>query len=201
MRNSPLLDALFPEVRQELLAATLLSPEKWWYMSELASHLGTSPSSLQRELDALTASGVLERRQDGRRIYYKARTDSPVFRELQGLFSKTAGIIPALQAEMARFADKIKWAAVYGSVARGEETAESDVDLLLVGDISTVDLLPVLRRIEKKFAREVNVKRYSEAEFREKMRSRDHFLTSVMKSELVTLIGSRNELEKAAGRT
>ena len=200
MRRSPVLDALFPEVRQEVLAATLLSPEKWWYMSELAGHLGTSPSSLQRELDALTASGVLERKQDGRRIYYKARTGSPVFHDLEGLFSKTAGIISVLQSEMSRFAGNVKWAAVYGSIARGEEAAESDVDLLLVGNISTADLIPMLRRIERRFARAINLKRYSDTEFREKMRGRDHFLTSVMKGKLVTLIGSQDELEKAASR-
>jgi predicted nucleotidyltransferase len=199
MRKAPVLDALFPALRQEVLAATLLSQEKWWYMSELATHLRTSPSSLQRELEALTGSGVLERKQDGRRIYYKARTDSPVFDDLRGLFSKTAGILPVLQSEMARLAEKIIWSAVYGSVARGKEGAESDIDLLIVGDISTVEMLPLLRRIEKQFGREVNVKRYSEREFREKMRSGDHFLKSVVRGKLVTLTGSPDDLEKAAG--
>jgi predicted nucleotidyltransferase len=200
MRKSPVLDALFPAVRQELLAATLLSSEKWWYMSELASHLRTSPSSLQRELDALTASGVFERKQDGRRIYYKARTDCPIFNELHGLFSKTAGIVPTLQSEISRFHDRISWAAVYGSVARSKEVAQSDVDVLLVGDVTTGDLVPVLRRVESQFGREVNVKRYSEKEFREKMRDGDHFLKSVMKGKLLTLTGSPDELEKAASR-
>ena len=201
MRKSPVLDALFPAVRQELLAATLLSPDKWWYLSELASHLKTSPSSLQRELDSLTASGVLERKQDGRRIYYKARSNSPVFNELRELFSKTAGIVPALQSELMRFRDRIRWGAIYGSIARSEEVAESDVDLLIVGDVATADLLPALRRIERQFGREVNVKRYSESEFRDKMRGGDHFLKSVVKARLVSLIGSPDELEKAVRRT
>ena len=201
MRKSSVLDALFPAVRQELLAATLLSPDKWWYLSELASHLKTSPSSLQRELDSLTESGVLQRKQDGRRTYYKARSDSPVFNELQELFSKTAGIVPTLQSELMRFRDRIKWGAIYGSIARSEETAESDIDLLIVGDVATADLLPALRRIERHFGREVNVKRYSEREFRDRMRAGDHFLKSVVKGKLVSLIGSPDELEKAARRT
>jgi predicted nucleotidyltransferase len=201
MRKSPVLDALFPAVRQELLAATLLSPDKWWYLSELASHLKTSPSSLQRELNSLTRSGILERKQDGRRTYYKARRDSPVFQELRDLFSKTAGIVPALQAELARFDDKIHWGAIYGSIARGEEGAESDIDLLIVGDVATADLLPALRRVELQFSREVNVKRYSEREFRDKMHDGDHFLKSIVKGKLVSLIGSPDDLEKAARRT
>jgi len=198
MRKSPLLDALFPAIRQELLAATLLSSDKWWYLSELASHLKTSPSSLQRELDSLTESGILERKQDGRRTYYRARKDSPVFDDLRALFSKTAGIVPALRAELIRFRDKIHWGAIYGSFARSEEGAESDVDVLIVGDISSADLFPALRRVERQFGREVNVKRYSEKEFRDKMRDGDHFLRSVVKGKLVSLIGSPDELEEAA---
>ena len=201
MRTSRILDALFPAIRQKLLAAVLLSPEKWWYLSELASHLGTSPSSLQRELDSLTEGGVLERKQDGRRIYYKAQANSPVFNALRELLSKTAGLIPTLQSEFAKFQGRIRWAAVYGSVARGEEGPDSDVDLLLVGDVATVDLLPSLRRIERGFGREVNLTRYSEKEFRDKIRDGDHFLKSVTKDKFVMLIGSLDDLEKATSRT
>jgi predicted nucleotidyltransferase len=200
MRRSPILDALFPLVRQELLAATLLSPDKWWYMSELARHLKTSLSSLQRELNSLSVSGVLERKQDGRRTYYKARKDSPVFGDLRDLFLKTAGIVPALQSELSRFSDKIRWAAIYGSIARSEEGAQSDIDLLVVGDVATGDLLPVLRRVERRFAREVNVKRYSEREFRDKLREGDHFVKSVVRGKVISLIGTPDELEATTRR-
>jgi predicted nucleotidyltransferase/DNA-binding MarR family transcriptional regulator len=201
MRKSLVLDALFPAVRQGVLATTLLSPDKWWYLSELASHLGTSPSSLQRELVSLTRSGILERKQDGRRTYYRATRDSAVFDDLRALLSKTAGIVPALQAELTRFHDRLRWAAIYGSVARSEEDAESDIDLLLVGELATSDLLPILRRLERQFGREVNIKRYSEKEFRDKMRSGDHFLKSIVAGKLISLMGSPDELEKAARRT
>jgi DNA-binding transcriptional ArsR family regulator len=103
MRTSPVLDALFPAVRQRLLAATLLQPDRWWYLTELAAHLGTAPSSLQRELESLTRSGLLERKQAGRRTYHKANTGSPAFKDLEGLFAKTAGLVPTLQAELEPF--------------------------------------------------------------------------------------------------
>jgi predicted nucleotidyltransferase/AraC-like DNA-binding protein len=200
MRKSSILDTLFPEVRQEILAATLLAPEKSWYLSELAAHLETSPSSLQRELEALAGSGILERKQDGRRTYYRAQTASPVFQELRALFSKTAGIVPLLNSELARFGGKIKWAAVYGSMARGEEQTQSDIDLLIVGPVGMPELLPALRKVEQQFRREVNVTRYSESEFLAKRRGRDHFLNSVLEGKLITIAGSLDELEKAAGR-
>jgi len=78
MRNSPVLTALFPQVRQGVLAATLGQPDRWWYPSELADRLGTSPSSLQRELSSLVASGILVHRREGTRAYFKAETQSLV---------------------------------------------------------------------------------------------------------------------------
>jgi len=200
MRKSSILDALFPAVRQEILTATLLSPEKSWYLSELAAHLGTSPSSLQRELETLANSGILVRTQDGRRTYYRAQTASPVFNELRDLLAKTAGIIPVLNSELTQLDGKIKWAAIYGSIARGEEQAQSDIDLLVVGPVGMTELLPVLRRVEQQFGREVNVTRYSESEFLAKRHGRDHFLNSVLKGKLITIVGSSNELEKTASR-
>ena len=94
MRNSSVLTALFPQVRQGVLAATLGQPDKWWYLSELADRLGRNPSSLQRELSSLVASGIMVHRREGTRAYFKAETKSPVFRDLQQLFKKTAGLAP-----------------------------------------------------------------------------------------------------------
>jgi predicted nucleotidyltransferase len=187
-------------VRQGVLAAALLAPEKSWFLSELAAHLETTPSSLQREVDSLAKSGILERREDGRRTYYRADTASPVFEELRSLFSKTAGIVPVLKSELERFGDKIRWAAIYGSVARGEERGASDIDLLVVGAVGMTELIPALRRLEERFGREVNLTRYSEREFMAKRRGGDRFLNSVLKGKLITVIGSADELEETTSR-
>ena len=96
-KTAPALDSLFPNVRQGVLAATLIHPEKWWYLSELAEFLHTRPSSLQRELSALVQSGILEQRRDGRRTYFKAEIRSPIFRDLRNIFEKTVGLIPTLR--------------------------------------------------------------------------------------------------------
>jgi len=110
--------ALFPTIRAGVLSATMLQPERWWFMTELARHLETSPSSLQRELESLVAAGLLLRRQDGRRAYFKANADSPLFADLCGLLEKTSGLVPALKSSLAGFDDRIKLAFLYGSVAR-----------------------------------------------------------------------------------
>ncbi len=143
----------------------------------------------------------MQRKPDGRRIYCKAQANSPVFNALRELLSKTAGVIPALQSEIAKFHGRIRWAAVYGSVTRGEEGSDSDIDLWLVSDVATVDLLPALRRVEGRFGRELNLTRYSEKEFRDKIHDGDYFLKSVTKDKFVMLTGSLDDLEKTASRT
>jgi predicted nucleotidyltransferase/AraC-like DNA-binding protein len=161
--NLPRWRPLFPTVRGDVLAATLTQPEKWWYLSELAQFLGTSPSSLHRELKALVAGGILETCREGTRVYFKADTGSPAFPELRGLIDKTAGVVPTLRTTLRPFARRIACAFVYGSVARREEHARSDIDLLVVGDAGLVDLTPVLRKAEARLGREVNVTSYSAA--------------------------------------
>lgn len=97
----------------------------------------------------------------------------------------TVGLIPSLRVALAPFADKIACAFVYGSIARREERATSDVDLMAIGKVGLGDLVPSLRKAEKRLAREVNVTNYSVDEFRKKVAEGDHFVTTVLKGGLL----------------
>src|SRR5271157_5624061 len=200
MRNSSVLNSLFPQVRQGVLAATLTQPDKWWYLSELADRLGTSPSSLQRELSSLAASGILLHRREGTRAYFRAETKSPVFRELRQLFEKTAGLVPILEQMLKPFGGRIQCAFVYGSVARSQEEGRSDVDLMVIGGAGLADLSAALRKAEARLGREVNVTAYSAKEFQEKVKSRDHFLTTVLRSRKKFVKGGRGDLDEIVGQ-
>ena len=103
------------------------------------------PSSLQRELEALSKAGILEQRRDGRRVYVKTDRTSPVFADLRGLLEKTAGVIPVLRGELETLGESIYLAFVYGSIARSEETSVSDIDLMVAGKAGLSDLIPALR--------------------------------------------------------
>lgn len=197
-KNAPALDSLFPNVRQGVLAATLGRPEKWWYLSELAEFLHTRPSSLQRELSSLEQSGILQQRKDGRRTYFKAETRSPIFRELRSIFEKTVGLVPTLRVALRPLETDIVCAFVYGSIARGEEHATSDVDLMVIGTVGLADLTPSLRKAEKRLGREVNVTNYSVDEFRKKVAGGDHFLTTVLKGGLQFVKGEQRDLDAIA---
>jgi predicted nucleotidyltransferase len=198
MRKRSALDALFPEIRAGVLSATLLQPERWWFMTELARHLETTPSSLQRELESLVSAGLLLRRQEGRRSYFKANPGSPLFADLRGLIEKTSGLVPALTAALKPFGGRIELAFLYGSMASGEENSASDVDLAIVGKLKQIDLLPALRKLEARFRREVNVTLFSPQEFQARLADRDHFLHSVLKGKTIPLKGTLHELEETA---
>jgi predicted nucleotidyltransferase len=187
-------------VRGDVLAATLTQPEKWWYLSELAQFLGTSPSSLQRELKALVEGGILETRREGTRAYFKADTGSPIFPELRSLINKTAGVVPTLRTILRPFEQQIVCAFVYGSVARREEHARSDVDLLVVGNAGLANLTADLRKTEARLGREVNVTSYSAAEFRRKAAAKEHFLSEVLRGPKEFVKGDQRDLEDLIGK-
>lgn len=197
-RPGTTLNALFPSVRSGVLSATLLQPDRWWFLTQLADHLGVTPSSLQRELASLVNAGFLLRRPDGRRTYFKANSDSPTFPELRGLMEKTTGIVPALGEALGTFGERIDLALLYGSVARGSERATSDVDLMIVGKIRQIDLVRSLRKLESRFGREVNITMFSPDEYRRKRAAQDHFISNVLKGKVVLLKGAMDEMEEAA---
>lgn len=200
MRKTAALVALFPTVRGHVLAATLTQPDRWWYLSELAQFIGTTPSSLQRELKALVDSGILEQRREGTRSYFKAETRSPLFPELRGLLEKTAGLLPTLRQALEPFAGQIDCAFVYGSVARRQEHALSDVDLLVIGAVGLAELAPALRKVEARLGREVNVTSFSADEFGKNVAAKDHFVSEVLRGPKEFLKGSQHDLDKAIGR-
>lgn len=199
MRNNPTLAALLSPTRQGVLTTLFLRPDKEWFLSELAASLGTGPSSLQREVDALVRVGILKKRVDGRRSYVKANQDSPIFPELRGLIEKTSGIISMLQDAVKR-AKRLKIAFIYGSLARGEEGAESDVDLMLLGNVSTMELSPKLRSVEVAVGRQINPTVFSLDEFAKKLAEKNHFLQTVLKNKKIMLVGTEDELEEIARR-
>jgi len=201
MRKESTLSALFNPTRQAVLAATFLRPEKSWYLSELATHLGTRPSSLQRDVDSLVRVGILEKHLDGRRSYIKANPDSPIFSELHSLIEKTSGIVPMLQNAIAKLKTKVRAAFVYGSMARSEESAKSDVDLMLIGTVSTMEMVPVLRQLENAVGREVNPTIFTEEDFRKNISQENHFLRTVMQGAKIMLKGTEDELEEIARGT
>ncbi len=197
--NKATIDALFPVTRQEILATVLLQPQRSWYLSDLAAHLGRrNPSSLQRELESLVAGEILLRQHEGNRVYFRANRNCPVYLDLVGLLSKTVGLAEVVRAALASNAEQIDVAFIHGSVARAEEHAISDIDLIVVGDVGLSQLSPALRAAEEQLDRAIGASVYSPAEFAAKVSAGNHFLTSVLSREKIFLIGKEHDLEELA---
>jgi uncharacterized protein len=197
MRKTSPLDALFPKTRQAVLATVYMDPTREWYLSDLARHIGVTPSSLQRELVSLVQAGILRRREDGNRAYYSAETESPIFGDLHGLLLRTAGLRDVLAESLEPFRDRVRVAFVYGSLARQEEQPRSDIDLMVIGSVGLAELAPALKHAEERLLRPVNPSIYSPEEIAEKLASGHHFLETVMSKEKLFVLGDKDDLAAA----
>lgn len=191
---STLTSHLLGNTRTAVLGALLLRPDDRLHVRELARLTGISAGTLHRELVALASLDVLTRRVEGRQVYYAANRENPVFEELAGLLRKTAGLVDVLRDALISYRACIAAAFVYGSVAAGTETARSDVDLMIVGDVGFADAVRALAPTESLLRREVNPTVMKQAEFRSKRKSRDGFVTTIWKAPKLWVIGDSGEL-------
>jgi predicted nucleotidyltransferase len=198
MRTSNILDPLISRPVQEILTAVLLERDEPWYFRDLAQRLGRTPSTLQRPLESLVRAGILRKWSDGNRVYFACHPDCPVLGELRVMLEKTVGLVDVLREVLQRQAKAIRVAFVFGSVARGAERSDSDVDLLIVGSTNLAALSPALAKAEARLRRRVNATIYLPSEFTEKLANKNHFLRSVLAEEKIFVIGSAHDLEKLA---
>ena len=187
---------LFGQTRGRVLALLYGVPDEVFFLRQIARQIGTSVGSVQRELETLTGFGLLNRTVLGRQVFYQANRDHPVFVELHSLVAKTSGIFYLLRSALAPLAKEILFAFVFGSMARGEEDAGSDVDLMVIGDATLDEILTRLTSAESDLGRPINPTVYSLREFKSKLRAGNHFLRSVMRQKNVLLIGDENEFRK-----
>jgi predicted nucleotidyltransferase len=191
VRKRP-IDTIFSPVQQDILAATYETPERWWYLSELATHSNRTVSSLQRDLSSFTAGGILESRRDGGRVYYRAGSNSVLFAPLKEIVARSLGIETQLRNAVEQVSDRIEALFVYGSVAKGDEGPESDIDILCVGDMGLAELAKIVRPLEKRLRRDINVSCYSSDEFGEKLKNRNHFLNALREEPKIFIVGSED---------
>ena len=195
-RTSPVVDALLRKTKQRLLSAILLQPHRAWYLSELARHLNVPPSSLQRELTQFVHAGIFAKRLDGNRVYFQADSTCPIFPELSSLLTKTVGLANIVRQALVPMKAKLELAFIYGSIATSKERSSSDVDLMLIGTATLADLAVPLRSLESSLARSVNPTLYSSAEFTRRISANNHFLLAVLKTELLFILGTANDLAR-----
>jgi predicted nucleotidyltransferase len=189
------LDALMPKNRQRLLGALFGQPQRTWYAAELARHLGVLRSGVQKDLKALTGAGLLKSHRKGHMVFFQANEHAPVFPELHGLIAKTVGLVDALRETLSPTSPGIQFAFVYGSVAASREQADSDIDLMVIGDVQRVRLAKPLHEAGVRLGREVNLNLFTVSEF--KAKRKQHFLSAVLDKPKLFVIGTQRDLDRA----
>ncbi|MEO5969908.1 MAG: nucleotidyltransferase domain-containing protein [Bdellovibrionia bacterium] len=167
---------------------------------ERQSHLVIG--TIQQDLKKLTGMSLVTSRRDGNRLYYRANTHHPLFQEIKNLVTKTTGAVPlltkAFQGEGVE-SQEILIAFIFGSIARNEENAESDIDIMVIGNIGLRKISHLLSGISEKLGREINPYVLTQKDFIKKISSQDHFLTQVMNTKKLFIIGNENELKAMGG--
>jgi predicted nucleotidyltransferase len=188
-------DALFSPVQQRVLALLFGQPGRSFRSSEVIGLADSGTGAVHRQLIRLADSGLVTVTRVGNQKHYQANRDSPVFGELHGLVVKTIGLAEPLEKALAPFKERIQAAFVYGSVAKGTDTARSDVDLMVIcDDLSYSDLYSALQEAEVALGRPVHLSLATAAEWKRKLAEGTPFFTKIQAQPRIALIGSTDEL-------
>jgi predicted nucleotidyltransferase len=189
---------LFGKTRRAVLGLLYGHSDQAFYLRQIARLTDVGLGAVQRELEELSRAGIIRRTQRGNQVYFEVNTQCSIFKELKNLITKTVGVGQVLKQALAPLSDQIDVAFVHGSVARGEETRTSDIDLLVIGEATFTDVVSALGKAQETLRREVNPAVYPAREFKRKLGGASHFLRTVMEKEKLFLIGDEHELGRLA---
>ena len=188
-----MIDSLFSsKARVEILKLFFFNPENNFYQRQISKLSGQSIRAVQREVAKLERLGIIEKSIQGNRIYYKINRNCPIFEELKNILLKSVGIAEVLKENLKN--NNIEIAFIYGSYAKGKETLSSDIDLMVIGKISSRELSSLLSKPKRELMREINYVVFSQKELKERIKLKDHFLNSVLKDKKIFIVGDANDL-------
>jgi len=182
--------ALFSDSQARVFQRLFGQPDRGFHLNELRRLTGLGSASLQRELGKLAESGLVRSEKVGNLRRFQANADSPVFDELVALTRKTLGAQPLLQEALAPIREKLDLAFIYGSIAKGTDTANSDIDVMVIGkEVLLGEVLKLLLPVEAQLGRKINPTLYTPAEYKRRRAQKDSFLNRVLEHPVIPLIG------------
>ena len=185
----PAASVLFGKTRQAVLTSLFERGSKGVYVRELERQTGISTGALHHELQKLTEADLIEKDNDGNRVIYRINESHPISAELRGIIEKTVGLPAQLRRVLSDLESVIRYAAIFGSTARGTSHSGSDIDLLVVGELSPSQVIERIQPLEERLQRDIGFRLYTPQEF-EQRRQQDPFLTKVLNRPLIPLMGT-----------
>jgi predicted nucleotidyltransferase len=180
-------------VRQQVLAALFGHPERSFYTNELMRIAESGTGAVQRELESLSACGLVTVRRQGNQKHYQANSRSPIFSELCSIVTKTFGVTDLLRQGLGPLSDKIAYAFLYGSIVKGQAHAESDIDVMIVADDLTLEaVFAALEPVQVQLGRPISPTLYTRNEFQRRREAKNPFLIKVLMGEHIVLMGNEN---------
>jgi predicted nucleotidyltransferase len=193
--ETSLSSALFSNVQGRVLALIFGHPERSFYTSEIVRNVHSGTGAVERELSRLQRSGLVSVERLGNQKHYRANHQSPIFEELQKLVLKTVGLSEPLRQSLAPYSDRIKVAFVYGSVAKGGDTARSDIDLMVIGeDLAYTEIYASLQNAENTLRRQVSPTLLSPEDWRRKIAHKESFIAKISAQPKIFIFGSEDDL-------
>ena len=189
-----LRDIVSSRSKAEILRLLFGLDRRDYHLRELSRRSGLALRTVQQELARLAKAGLVTARRDGNRVYYQANQQNPVYGDLRSIVLKTAGLVGVLQGALQ--IPSIEFAFVFGSVASGKAHADSDVDLMIIGTLGLRRVAQVLSGMAERVGRELNPHVMKSEEFARRKHTADHFISSVLDSPRLFVIGSEDELAK-----
>lgn len=184
---------LSSKVRAEIFRLLFARRDAELHIRELARRSKLNEATLRQDLSKLKELDLVASRRDGNRVYYRANQDHPIYSEVRGIVLKTSGLVEVMRTALEQ--TDIVVAFVFGSVAAGKESAQSDVDLMVIGNIGLRALSSRLSEISSQVGREINPHVMTESEYRKRIKAKDHFVTYVLSGPKLFIRGSANDFE------
>jgi predicted nucleotidyltransferase len=196
--GTALADALFSKTQRRVLGLLFVNPERSYFANELVRLAQSGIGAVHRELATLEAAGLVTVKRVGNQKHYQANRLSPIFEELRGIALKTFGVAEVLREALAPLARRIAVAFVYGSLAKGRDTAASDIDLMVVSDdIEYADVFGLAAEAERRLGRKVNPTVFTPAAVKQKVASGNDFMKRMLQQPKIFVLGSEDELPTA----
>ena len=193
-----LTEILSSRIRAEIFGMLFGTVDEAVHMREIERRSGFAIGTVQKELKKLLRLDLVKKHRDGNRLYYRANKEHPLYADIRGFVLKTVGLVDVIQNALRQNSD-IKLAFVFGSIARHDEKARSDVDLMVIGNLGLKKLTSILAGLSDQIGREINPHALRIEEFIKRKVAREHFVTQVIEAPKIFIIGNENELE-AMGR-
>jgi predicted nucleotidyltransferase/DNA-binding HxlR family transcriptional regulator len=192
------IELMFGGYRRQLLATLLLRPDEKFHVRELERMTGISAGSIHRDLKAMAESGLLLRKHMGNQVQYQANQTCPIYNELAAIFRKTIGLASLLHDSLRDLARDIEFVFVFGSMATGRQTHASDVDLLVLGDVSLIEVVKALSPVQVTLGREINPVVMAVNRFLAQLEKKERFATRVMTEPKIFVMGGEDEFAELA---